>query len=147
MWLVSSFLDAVVLRSINLRPLNCTVKKRLAIFPSPDWISQTKLSLAGIIYIHGGDGKIGNLFLQCGPILGIKKCQSHNRRNLKKVPGSNPSYPTHRLNMEVDLQSLFGLLVTWCAHLTLIGWDLASTLPIPPHWGLYWSVKIDDISL
>ncbi len=44
---------------------------------------------------------------------------------------------SHRLNMEVDLQSLFGLHVTWCARL----YSLAETAvtpsypsPIPPHW-------------
>ncbi len=53
----------------------------------------------------------------------------------------------HRLNMELDLQSLFGLL--WTA--VFIGWE---TLPLPPSpriWahirGRYWSAKIDDISL
>ncbi len=34
----------------------------------------------------------------------------------------------HRLNMEVDLQSLFGLRVTWCAHL----FSLAETPQLPP---------------
>ncbi len=34
----------------------------------------------------------------------------------------------HRLNMEVDLQSLFGLHVTWCAQL----YWLAETLQLPP---------------
>ncbi len=52
--------------------------------------------------------------------------------------------------MEVDLQSLFGLRVTWCAQL----YSLAETplLRPPPAlglvlWGRYWSAKIDDISL
>ncbi len=52
--------------------------------------------------------------------------------------------------MEVDLQSLFGLHVTWCDQLH----SLAETpqLPPPPVFGLalrwrYWSAKIDDISL
>jgi hypothetical protein len=35
---------------------HCTVKKRIAIFPSPAGMSLTNLSLAG------GDGKISNLF-------------------------------------------------------------------------------------
>ncbi len=39
---------------------------------------------------------------------------------------------THRLNMELDLQSLFGLLFT----AVLIGWDPA-TPPLPPHLGSY----------
>ncbi len=54
--------------------------------------------------------------------------------------------PCHRrLNMELDLQSLFGLL---CIAV-FIGWDPAT--PHPPHWthirGRYWLAKIDDISL
>ncbi len=56
----------------------------------------------------------------------------------------------HRLNMEVDLQSLFGLHVTWCAQ--LYSWAETPKLPPPPAFGLvlrgrYWSAKIDDISL
>ncbi len=53
----------------------------------------------------------------------------------------------HRLNMELDLQSLFGLL---CAAV-LIGWDPATPPPRICIWaqirGRYWSAKIDDISL
>ncbi len=56
----------------------------------------------------------------------------------------------HRLNMEVELQSLFGLHVTWCAQ----PYSLAEApqSPPPPAFGLdirgrYWSAKIDDISL
>ncbi len=49
----------------------------------------------------------------------------------------------HTLNIELDLQSLFGLHV--CTAV-LIGWD-----PFPRIWahirGRYWSAKIDDISL
>jgi hypothetical protein len=52
----------------------------------------------------------------------------------------------HRLNMELDLQSLFGFLCT----AVLIGLDPA-TPPFPRIWahirGRYWSAKIDDISL
>ncbi len=52
----------------------------------------------------------------------------------------------HRLNMELDLQSLFGLLCTD----VLMGWDPA-TPPTTRIWahilGRYWSAKIDDISL
>ncbi len=53
----------------------------------------------------------------------------------------------HRLNVELDLQSLFGLHVH-CAQL----YSLAETPQLPPHiWahiqGCYWSAKIDDISL
>jgi hypothetical protein len=40
-----------------------TVKKRLPISPSPAGMSQTKLSLVSDIL--AGDGKIGNIFLQC----------------------------------------------------------------------------------
>ncbi len=52
----------------------------------------------------------------------------------KKVPitfmisSSSISAPTHRLNMKVDLQSLFGLHVTWCAQL----FSLAETPQLPP---------------
>ncbi len=54
-------------------------------------------------------------------------------------------------NIELDIQSLFGLHVTWCAQL----FSLAEK-PQPPSspriWahiyeGRYWSAKIDDISL
>jgi hypothetical protein len=52
----------------------------------------------------------------------------------------------HRLNMELYLQSLFGLLCT----AVLIGWDPATT-PSSRIWahirGSYWSDKINDISL
>jgi hypothetical protein len=54
----------------------------------------------------------------------------------------------HRLNMEVDLQSLFGLHVTWYAQL----YSLAETLQAPQssafglvYGGRYWSAKTDDI--
>jgi hypothetical protein len=47
----------------------------------------------------------------------------------------------HRLNMEVDLQSLFGFRVTWCAQL-YIGWDPA-TPPIPPRiWTRIWGALL-----
>ncbi len=51
----------------------------------------------------------------------------HWHRRIDSVDG------THRLNMEVDLQSLFGLHVTWCAQL----YSLAETLqpaPSPRIW-------------
>jgi hypothetical protein len=52
----------------------------------------------------------------------------------------------HRLNMELDLQSLFWLLCT----AVLIGREPAS-LPLPPYLGSYTRAllvsKIDDISL
>ncbi len=53
----------------------------------------------------------------------------------------------HRLNMELDLQSLFRLLCT----AVLIVWDPATTLH-PRIWahiyeGACWSAKMDDISL
>jgi hypothetical protein len=53
----------------------------------------------------------------------------------------------HRSNMEVDLQSLFGLNVHTCTH-----WLRPRCSPPPPAFGLvlrgrYWSAKIDDISL
>jgi hypothetical protein len=43
-------------------------EKRLAIFPSPDGMSLTKLSLAKeslVCAFSAGDGKIANIFLQC----------------------------------------------------------------------------------
>ncbi len=43
----------------------------------------------------------------------------------------------HRLNMESDLQSLFGLLCT----AVLIGWD-PGTPPLPPHLGSYTSALL-----
>ncbi len=53
---------------------------------------------------------------------------------------------TSRLNMELNLQSLFGLLCT----AVLLRWGPA-TPPSPRIWahirGRYWSAKIDDISL
>ncbi len=58
----------------------------------------------------------------------------------------------HGLNMELDLQSLFELHVTCCAHAAvLIGWN-PETPPFPRHLGSYtrgaiWLAKIDDISL
>jgi hypothetical protein len=52
----------------------------------------------------------------------------------------------HRLNMELDLQSLFGLHVNSCTH-----WLRPRNSPSPRIWahlrGSYWSAKIDDISL
>ncbi len=55
-----------------------------------------------------------------------------------------------RLNMALDLQSLFGLHITWCTQL----YSLAETPQLLPSlriWtrirGRYWSAKTDDISL
>jgi hypothetical protein len=55
--------------------------------------------------------------------------------------------PNYRLNMELDLQSLFGLHVHSCTH-----WLRHRTPPHPPRiWAhireRYWSAKIDDISV
>jgi hypothetical protein len=54
-----------------------------------------------------------------------------------------------RLNMEFDLQTLFGLHVHSCTELTT-HW-LRPRNPPPRIWahirGRYWSAKIDDISL
>ncbi len=53
-------------------------------------------------------------------------------------------YANYRLNMEVDLQSLFGLNVTWCAQL----YSLAGT-PQPPYspaLGLVYEVAIGQQS-
>jgi hypothetical protein len=57
----------------------------------------------------------------------------------------------HRLNMEVDFQSLFWAPCHVMSTAVLIGWDPA-TLSLPPRiWahirGRYWSAKTVDISL
>ncbi len=48
----------------------------------------------------------------------------------------------HMLNMQLDLQSFFGLLCTA---------ETPAASPLPQHWaqiqGRYWSAKIDDISM
>jgi hypothetical protein len=50
---------------------------------------------------------------------------------------------SHRLNMELDLQSLFGLHVHSCTR-----WlKTRNPPPHPPARGGYWWAKIDDISL
>ncbi len=64
------------------------------------------------------------------------------------IPEPDPQH--HRLNMKVDLQSLFGLHVTWCAQLSSLA--ESPQLPPPPAFGLvlrgrYWSAKIAGISL
>jgi hypothetical protein len=56
----------------------------------------------------------------------------------------------HRLNMELDLQSSFGLYVSPDVH-SCSHW-LRPRNPPPPAFGLiyeerFWSAKIDDISL
>jgi hypothetical protein len=55
--------------------------------------------------------------------------------------------PTHRLNMELDLQSF--IRAPWTA--VLIVWELACNSPLPPHLGTYtrahWSAKIDHICI
>ncbi len=43
----------------------------------------------------------------------------------------------HRLNMEVDLQILFGLYVTWCAQLYSLVETPQPPPPHPPAWALY----------
>ncbi len=43
----------------------------------------------------------------------------------------------HRLNMEVDLQSLFGLHVTWCAQLYSLG-ETMQLLPSPRNVDSYY---------
>jgi hypothetical protein len=54
--------------------------------------------------------------------------------------------PLHRLNMEFDLQSLFGRHVQSCTH-----WMMRPRNPPPRIWarirGRYWSAKIEDRSL
>jgi hypothetical protein len=53
---------------------------------------------------------------------------------------------THKLNMEIDLQSVFRLHVHSCTH-----WLRPATPPLPRIWahirGRYWAAKMDDISL
>ncbi len=68
------------------------------------------------------------------PVTAVATCQQHGLK--------------HRLNMDIDLQSLFKLHVTWCAQL----YSLAETTQVPPApafglvlRGRYWSAKIDDI--
>ncbi len=73
-------------------------------------------------------------------------CESHwEFRNLINI------HYRDNIFLELDLQSLFGLYVTWCAQLS----SLAETPQLPPSpriWahiqeGCYWSAKRDDISL
>ncbi len=53
-------------------------------------------------------------------------------------------YLKHRLNMDVDLQSLLGFHVTWCAHL----YSLAVTLQLPPfprNWTrITWALLVNN---
>ncbi len=57
----------------------------------------------------------------------------------------------HRLNMELDLQSLFWPLCTAVPHWQRPRNRSPQPLPPPRIWaqirGRYWSAKIDDISL
>ncbi len=67
----------------------------------------------------------------------------HHQREIIDVEGSPGTNPTHffrkghRLNMELDLQSLFGLLCTAVLR-------LAETpqLPLPPAFGLIYEAAI-----
>ncbi len=53
------------------------------------------------------------------------------------TPHTSSSVPAHqRLNMEVDLQSLFGIHVTWCAQLYSLA-EAPQPPPIPPLWDSY----------
>ncbi len=61
-----------------------------------------------------------------------------------------PEVRDHRLYMELDLQSLLGLHVTWWTQLYSLA-EIPQPSP-PPAFGLVlrgrcWSAKIDDISL
>ncbi len=47
----------------------------------------------------------------------------------------------HRLNMEVDLQSLFGLHVTWYAQLYSLG-ETQQLTTSPPHLDSYYEGAI-----
>ncbi len=69
-----------------------------------------------------------------------------NSINLRHQIERNFVHPwKHRLNMELDLQSLFGLLCT----AVLIGWDPATPSPSPRIWshirGRYWSAKTTSL--
>ncbi len=59
---------------------------------------------------------------------------------------SSHQVSSNRLNMELDLQSLFGLHVHSCTH-----WPRPRNSPLPHlgsyKLGRYWSAKVDDISL
>jgi hypothetical protein len=48
--------------------------------------------------------------------------------------GHDLYYDGSRLNMEIDLQSLFGLHVTWCAQLYSLAETPQPPPPLPPHW-------------
>ncbi len=64
--------------------------------------------------------------------------------HVKYVHKADQRPMNHRLNMELDIQSLFGLHVYSCTH-----WR--RTPPPPRTWahigGRYWSAKIDDACL
>ncbi len=60
-----------------------------------------------------------SLYSMCGCKAGVWPCPSFASMN---------EYQDHKINMEIDLQSLFGLHVTWCAQL----YSLAGTPQLPP---------------
>ncbi len=66
------------------------------------------------------------------PQLFINGITNRNRERMRKGVG-RVWEGGHRLNMELDLQSLFGLLCT----AVLIGWDPAASPPPSPHLGSY----------
>ncbi len=81
-----------------------------------------------------GSGE-SNLFLCRSPCSHSLTCPSEYL-NIERLKTKARQFCLHRLNVEVDLQSLFGLHVTSCAQL----YSLAETpelLPIPPHWDSY----------
>jgi hypothetical protein len=94
---------------------------------------------------------ISQIFCICLPIYLLLILWEGGGRSHRGIFAKNyPCVDTKGLNMEVDLQSLFGLHVTLCEQL----YSLSETpqLPPPPAFGLllrgrYWSAKIDDISL
>ena len=95
----------------------------------------------------GGDDGSGRPSTR--PCQQVQRRQQYQRRRRwgGGMPHRRQLSPWHRLNMEEDLQSLFGLLhVHSCI---LISWDPA-TPPLPPHLDSYtrdyWSAKIDDIA-
>ncbi len=79
--------------------------------------------------------------------LGVRDMLLHEAAEPGEVGRDARDTCNHRLNMELDLPSLFGLHVHSCTH----GLRPRTTPPIPriwAHiWGHHWLAKIDDISL
>ena len=76
-------------------------------------------------------------FIQNGEFLIQKEGDGHSYITMYTVCSISIYVWWPRLNMELDLQSLFGLLCT----AVLIGWD-PSTPPLPTHLGLIYEGDI-----